>query len=229
MASGSGNVNSSASAPRRTLNEVETTVRKAALGAGLGEGLAEDTARATAWLAAHGLPSVETALEALGQDAAEAARQGARVVRDGSVARFPQAAVAVAGPSALDLLAAGPDGTEAFLEAPDAPLLVLGLAGAAAIPIVIDGDGQPLARIGPGGAWASEGVREQRPSVVRLAGPIPTGAEQEGLVPLRPSDASVAIAVDAWAALSALAARRLVPATDASRRHGAGAGERDTD
>jgi hypothetical protein len=68
---------------RLSLNEIEVTVRKAALGSGLPLGLAEDAGAAAAWLAARGFPVAELIGAALGTPAAES-----RMQRSGGMIRF---------------------------------------------------------------------------------------------------------------------------------------------
>ncbi|MBZ0129658.1 MAG: DUF3726 domain-containing protein [Rhodobacteraceae bacterium] len=203
---------------RLSLNEVEVTLKKAAMGAGYATGLAEDTGRACFWLAERGLDAARAGAAALQSPAGG----GGGELGDGCL-RFAAARVVRDGPSALDLLLSG-DASSVELEAADAPLLLVGLAGVAAAvhgvawrlvhaagALVIGGDGVDGAMPKPGAM-----IR-----LTRLAEATPTGiAPQTGGCEVGDAD---------WAAITALAARLLVPESDASRQAGAGAGAIDND
>lgn len=211
---------------RVSVNEVLLTVLKAARGCGLREGLCEDLARAAAWLCGHGMDGLGAALAAMESPGARApaacAVQPSRWV-------FDPASAAVAGPSALDLVIATPART-ALLARLDAPLLLLGLAGVAA-----HDHGRGFALSGAGGSgvvvtaaaigWTDPGAPLLRGDTVLLedAGQRRAGA------PLEASRDGVVVDDGALERVRALAARTLVPASDASRVHGAGAGLVDTD
>jgi hypothetical protein len=208
-----------------SLNEIETTLRKAALGAGWPLGLAEEVGRAAAWLCGFGIDGVAAALPALaaGPSLAEAARAGA-------LWRFPGARAAAAGPSALDLLRAAGEGASAALEGVDAPLLLLGLAGVAAADagggFALDVEGRDSAR-----GWARVGAR-----TLALAGEAPAPGAAVALRRLAaapagraPSTTRAAPDPTLWAQAAALADRLLVPASETSRARGAGAGLIDDD
>ncbi len=213
---------------RVSLNEIETTVRKATVGAGWPWGAAEDAGRAAAWLAARGLEGATAAREAL--------REGPAPVRLAPIGdgrwRCPRARILAEGIAALDLLLAG-DALRVELGGADAPLLLLGLAGvmagACGAELALLSGGRPVARVcgatlhlggTPPGAWSRVELR---------AG----AAEPEGAVehraPLQPGDAGWPVDAQTWAALATLAARCLVPASEISRLRGAGAGLVDDD
>ncbi len=214
---------------RVSLDEIEKTAARAALGAGWPLGLAEETGAAAAWLAAHGHDGAAAALAGL------AGAPGPAEARPWAGGwSFPEARVVAAMPSALDLLAAG--AAVCRLERPDAPLLAHGLAGRAeaalglAVTLGWEEGGRPgdralLVRRAPreleGGAASGGSTPRHRgdPAASReIAGP--------GLEGRRTVAAAGGAVVDprAWAALLALAARRLVPADARSRTLGAGAG-----
>ena len=91
---------------RLSLNEIEVTARKAALGAGLSLGLAEEAGAAAAWLAAAGFPVatlLAAALETSGGEKLQLTRTGAicRLTSGGGACSALRAS-----PSACDLVIA---------------------------------------------------------------------------------------------------------------------------
>ncbi len=205
-----------------SLNEIETTIRRAATGAGWAYGLAEDAGRAAAWLAGRGLDGVGVALASL-------ERGPASVVAARSPAgwHLTGARAAAVGPAGLDLLAASGPGAGVTLEAVDEPLLLVGFAGVAArargCDFLLECAGMTVAQIsGTGVEWR---------------GVLPAGAESLRLLH-RPGEVSegagaatagVEVSDALWARALAAAARSYVPASEASRLRGAGAGLTDND
>ncbi|MCC5974755.1 MAG: DUF3726 domain-containing protein [Rubellimicrobium sp.] len=110
--------------------------------------------------------------------------------------------IAMAGPLILDRLMA--EGGSACLRTPDAPALMIALARAAAPA------GQIATRTDGTYLHLTMTPDQPPPGPPTLAGPVP--------VPPR-----------IWASLESLAARTLVPESEASRRSGAGAGLSDND
>ena len=97
------------------LNEIELTVRKAALGQGLDFGRADDLGRAASWLCARGIDGATAAYHALeGLDRNRACHFGGK------------ARVAIEGFAAIDLLKAGELSTIDLIE-PDSAQLIEGL------------------------------------------------------------------------------------------------------
>ncbi|MDH3263405.1 MAG: DUF3726 domain-containing protein [Paracoccaceae bacterium] len=204
-----------------SLNEIETTLRKAALGAGLGFGAAEEVGRAGAWLCARGWDGVAAALAGLDRPGApcEAVAEG--------VCRFRKAAAASAGLAAIDLLLGDCGVREARLEGLDSPWLLVGLAGIA----VEAGNAAFRLRLGDAEALV-------RPAGLDIAGAVPARGCDAALwvdeAPQHPASAPRASAGaevrdEDWRRALALAQRTYVPASDRSRRFGAGAGARDED
>jgi hypothetical protein len=205
-----------------SLNEIETTVRRAATGAGWPYGLAEDAGRAAAWLAARGLDGVGSALASLEAGPAPVAAertaggwilQGARSV--------------AAGPSCFDLLQAGARGTSVILEDIDQPLMLVGLGGVAAA------ERGCAYRLESGAGFHADIGGD----AVTPTGPVPgpgatLRAVRSAEAPdARPSEPVPGVEIDdaLWARVKALAAKSYVPATEQSRARGAGAGEIDND
>lgn len=133
---------------RLALNEVWNTALKAARAAGVGNGIAEDVADAAAWLCRHGEDGLAATAAALGDPLPVGTAAQSGVAGSGTQVQvgpeqddrepdivntwtFADARVALAGPSALDLLNAGLCDRVRF-ESLDAPWLLLGLAGAEA-------------------------------------------------------------------------------------------------
>jgi len=199
-------------------NEVETTLRKAAAGAGVSYGLAEDLGRAAAFLALRELDGIATALEALQEPEVPPSAS-----RDDGCWTIAAAPVTSAGPAAFDLLAAGAARVE--LRDVRQPLLLLGLAGVAA------GD------FGTGFHFRFADGTEASVACGRLDAPAapPRGPVVVTAVPVAPAAAAPQvtrqIAVDPclWRRVLAAAALSTVPASEASRSRGAGAGLLDND
>jgi len=207
-----------------SLNEIAARLTEAALGAGLPRGVAEEVARAGRWLHLHGLGGCVAALEAV-RDAPAWPRPPLR--KDGQII-CENAAAAVGGLAAADLLLADPGLTSAWLGNLDSPLLLAGLLGTATAGrsaafslefpdgrlALVDGDG--VSAHGPlPGRGASVTVRRAQTSPVRT---------KRVAYP----DDGYAVGDPVWAELGSLASRARVPATETSRS-GAGAGSIDND
>lgn len=137
---------------------------------------------------------------------------------------MPKARAAAAGPSVFDVLAADPAERIMLCEL-DAPLLLVGLAGVAAADygggfLLSTPEGAQVAVSAAGAAFSGPALSADQILVAPLTTP-----------PVSAWPAVVARAVDPslWSRVLALAARTYVPASDASRRRGAGAGLTDSD
>lgn len=233
-----------------SLSEIETTLRRAALGAGLSLGLGEEAGLAAKWAAINDIASLSTFADAL--DAIDGGRSGrfdTDLAADGTfVARGEGLFLSAlcAGPSACDLLEAaalsghGPGAIT--MTAVDVPAVVLcdALAasermnsgirvawqarGGTAVDVVCRGGGPDL--------------RKGTPSDLEALGPVELSLalteEEPGAA--RPVSAGrtalmEGVTVDdaCWSRLLAYAARCLVEASEASRLTGAGAGVVDSD
>lgn len=237
-----------------SLNEIELTLRKAALGAGLPLGLAEETGRAAAWLAGYGLPAVEPCLAALdrleqGADGACRFRRMAAGWRLAAAAGGMLSAIHAGAAAADHLRAARRQETAATalaLAAVDAPLLLAATLAASA-------DGAPFqARWqGRAGAVALRGTGDEvglaatddaaltAPADAMQLG-LGAAAAASGLPPRLEAGAArearwrvlaegVRVDPGAWRRAGRYAARCLVPASARSRLTGAGAGQPDSD
>jgi Protein of unknown function (DUF3726) len=231
-----------------SLNEIESTVLKAARGAGLAWGLAEEAAAAAGWLAEHDFDWEDSLIELLRAHVALARPvwtrpspelpRGARrlcplatgaALSDAGLGPDAIATPAIAGPLWLVPFAArlvGGATGDVCLAWPGA-MITLPAGGG----VVVDADHAALharfvssARIARATSAASDG------------GGGASGACGHGLVGHGPVGHVVDRVVDghvvddaAWATLAAYEARTFVPATDASRLTGAGAGLSDND
>lgn len=205
---------------RVSLNEIEVTLKKATMGAGYAIGLAEDMGRACYWLAERGYDAAGAGLAAL-----QSHPDGGQGRLDaGGCLRYDAARVVCDGPSGFDLLIAG-DATSVELAGMDAPLLLIGLAGIAAAAY---GGAWRLDHAGGAIIVSGEGVG---------GGTIPVPGDNIRLTRLKDAPASRStrqtggcdVADQDWSAITALAARLLVPESAASRQAGAGAGAIDND
>lgn len=205
---------------RVSLNEIEVTLKKAAIGAGFATGLAEDVGRGCGWLATRGFDAAGAGLSAL---QLPPGGSGGTLGADGC-ARFTSARIARDGVSALDLLLAG-EAVLAELDAVDSPLLLVGLAGIAAAAhggtFRLDHSGGTL--VVAAGSVMGDVMRGPGASIrlTRQAG--------GNAIAMPPETGGCEVVPEDWAAITALAARLLVPESTASRDAGAGAGAIDND
>lgn len=226
---------------RLSLNEIEVTARKAALGSGFPLGLAEDAGAAAAWLAASGFPVAELMAAALEGGGAEP-----RLEANGARIRFVTdrgpCSVLRLGPSLCDLvLAMSEPGRRVETEAElDVPMIEVAHAALASVdsgqPLSIEIAGKAAALLVPSApvllvppaelaALRGERVRiriamgtdlEEPPGAIRVE---TRAAFREG----------VSVPAKLWERVRDLADRTLVPATAHSHERGAGAGLIDTD
>lgn len=206
-----------------SLNEVDATLRKAAVGAGLMVGLADAVAAAGVWLCAQELDGVGSVLDAvLNPDPVR--QPNTKTPGDGSTLTFSGTSVGWCGPSVFEVL----EGTgidRVVVETPDAPLLLVGFAGVAAQTTgrsytLNDGTGNSVHVAAQ--AWSGSAP---------LTGATQLEAACSTWVPTAEKSLpnGVVVNADAWASALSLAQRTYVPATEESRLHGAGAGLTDND
>lgn len=233
-----------------SLNEIETTVRKAARGLGLAVGLAEDCGRQAAWLAAAGFDAVSAILAACeGVEAGRAVAPGGTRDPSGRIAPEGGAVLSAvsAGPSLLDLVQAPPSTAAPLRAGPiDVPLLILGATACATIdarvPVTLSWGAPTVWARFDGAATSIRAAPGVDPAACRDA-PVAIAA-RSGDLPALPeirNERSLSVAragvlatgvpvpVAAWEALGRLAARCLVPADARLRLVGAGAGVVDRD
>lgn len=194
-----------------SLNEIDAMARKAARGAGYPWGIAEEAGRAVRWLEARALPGLAALLRHLEDGAAWQTSP----LRAG--ATLSDRAQAIAG-------------GEPFTAAVGEPLILLPFAAAAAeiSNRAIDlawGHVRFRAVAGAatlGGKAAAIATRSATVRAQAAAGAL------DGL-PLRERIAGIVVDQALWAGLDRFAVKTYVPASEASRQKGAGAGEGNID
>jgi len=202
-----------------SLNEVEATAKKAARGAGYSWGLAEEAGKATRWLCAQGLDGC-AALAALLQEP-----RPETPTCDGVVWSGPGALCSlITGATLSDCAADLANGPIRLVEVAQPQLLLPFAAGAArhlgtvltlscdTLTACTDGAGLDLATI-PAPPGTSD-------VTVSIGGAMAEARAIQSRATPDPAD---------WETLTGFAARTYAPATDASRRLGAGAGLSDND
>jgi hypothetical protein len=215
-----------------SLNEIETETKRAVRGAGLPWGTAEEAGKALRWQARRGLDALPAMARLLAAYDAQAV--GLRIAEgDGALAsaeaRLPLCPFAFGATLhdrahllASGLLAASPAVAWPLLALPFAAKAArhAGLAlklsvGAYELHVPVKGEV----------AGNAEALCDCEVATVAClaAAATPIAGPTTGPVALRAVDA------DAWAVLSAFAFRTYVPASEVSRRRGAGAGEIDND
>ena len=203
-----------------SLNEVEATTKKAARGAGYDWGLAEEAGKAARWLCAHGLDGVAHVAHLLTHGYADKLDQ-----------RRPQSLSSPwTGHSSLCPLITGATLSDCATCLPaeigriTAPVILLPFIASAArqtdTAITVEMDGFSAWTDGHALSLAGEPPAETARLVLK------SGAAFEALQPLQ---SRAHPAPDAWITLDQLAQRTYAPATDESRRLGAGAGLSDND
>ena len=203
-----------------SLNEIESGIRKAALGAGLPLGFAEDTGRAVAFLHAAGFDGISAALPCFRVDFTPAV-----VMRNGALVRFEGGHPISRAIAALDLVAAG-QAQQAELFSFEQPLL---LAGLAMVCSSEQGVGFSL-------TFATAAKASIFAQNIVIDGEFPNGPaavlilqsnRQTGVPLSQPQMRNVDKYL--WDQVTRLAARTYVPSSAQSRLLGAGAGVTDND
>ncbi len=182
---------------------------RASVGAGLPHGLAVDVAAGGLWLLDRGADGARAVLDGLN---AAAGRTGSEP--SGFCA-------AVDGPGFFDRILIERIGTQWRLTAVDAPLLAIGLAGAAS------------AAEGTSGAEGAVALRADdgpcRPEAPPRPGADLVAEHVSAAAPPRPRLTRLSIDPEVAQGLRDYGVKTLTPASDASRLSGAGAGLRDGD
>ncbi|MEW5421851.1 DUF3726 domain-containing protein [Amorphus sp. 3PC139-8] len=226
-----------------SLNEIEGTVRKAAVGVGLAYGLASEAGRAAGWLAAAGLPALTLSADVLDAVASGDSNPGhAREDENGwtIVGTDRPLCPFRAGVAACDLLNAG--ASRITLKGVLLPVAAIGLfTVVSTVPrlILSRGDRSDGASIATGIVTVPEADPLETgwagPLDLMIAGsdedtPAETGLKRYG----EPADRARVLSTgipdepEAMVRLKRHIAKTLVPASDASRERGAGAGRIDS-
>ncbi|WP_108813993.1 DUF3726 domain-containing protein [Loktanella sp. Alg231-35] len=213
-----------------SLNEIEALAKRAARGGGLSWGISEEAAKAVRWLTSHGLPGGEALAGLLGQNDGVASDQVAPGDLD-DVWHASNGALCplISGAALNDYAERLAAGTDITMRDVSYPLLVVPFAAWAAMHIkaqvgvswggmrvVTDGNGLGISD-------ADDALLVTKtPQLSCAQVTTATGAFSQ---PLSRGEVSPG----AWATLNDFAQRTYAPATEASRRLGAGAGVSDND
>ncbi len=214
----------------RSLNEIQIYGLRAARGAGMSWGLAEEAGSAARWLAARGLPGVPALAGLLtqndGRPYQDLAPRPAETWRARSGALCP----VCTGAAIADRLDALGENPLVLLDVSYPLLLLPFLAGRAKgeRPLILDWNGLSVVidarghRINPGGAETLSAHAASRVQVCQ-------GTAQDAPEPVSPAAGEVDVPDGTWQILQSLALRTYVPATEASRKKGAGSRLDDND
>ncbi len=209
---------------RLTLYEIETTARKASVGAGLPFGLSEDIAKAVIWLAGQNIDGVEATLNSI--------RAGMRTMETSVVDHefmvFSNAQSAMCGPSMVDLLISEKAGFEVRLNKMDSAVLLLGFAGVSAsqhkrIFEFEFSNGAKAVVFGNKVVLSGDLPSANCDAIVRCL------KDEQEMSPILLPQRGVEINEDIWREIETLAAKTYVPESKGSRVDGAGAGLTDND
>lgn len=214
---------------RVSLAEIDAMGRKAARGAGFTWGMAEEAGRAARWLAAYRLPGPEALAAVLTEIDAEVSEHAPCIAGDAwrceTGALCPIATGAALSDRAEEIAKGAP-----FLLGPVLwPVLIVPFLCRAArdldCRIMLEGSGVQLIATREGPAAVDWEVVTAPLSDELLV----TRTTKSLFEPRRPGSDAHVLPVDVWRALDSFAQRTYAPATEASRRAGAGAGLYDRD
>lgn len=217
----------------RSVNEIETTLRKAAVGAGWPPGLAEEAGRSAAWLAATGANGVRFCVDALSEPFA---RFHGFQERDGTVIVETPINALWFGPSVADRIY-----TEDFMPVSAAavisPLLCLPFVAEAArtvgISLIVAFDGEGVACLPEGvvlrAGWPDLAGTASIEINIGKSDALDEACENLTFRYKQSLENGIHVADTDWAEVVTLAAKTMVPATECSRQAGAGAGAIDNE
>ncbi|MGB7243103.1 MAG: DUF3726 domain-containing protein [Sulfitobacter sp.] len=213
-----------------SLNEIEALAKRAARGAGLSWGMAEEAAKATRWLASHNLPGVELLADVLRLNDRTPQAQVAPVSLTGNWQALSGTLCPIASGAALNDCAdkLAQDGAFGMVNVSH-PLLVLPFAAWAALhidaPVLVSWMDVRIVTNGYG-LWLN-GPQSQVENRAPVTLTCAVATQPENAV----SNPTMRGRLDraAGAQLNTFAGRTYAPATEESRRLGAGAGVSDND
>ncbi len=225
-----------------SISEIDSNLVKAVLGAGLPLGLGEEAGRAARDLAGQGVDGLAAFADAL--DALDSGRSTGFQIDPAMEGAFLPAEEGLslsalrAGPSACDLLVAGARSGKSHaaiaLTAVDAPMVILSqaLVASSEIETAIVVRWRDLEGLCQAGRLKITGGGLEDCLAAGPADLAMTLSEPKESVPEAASDAlanGLSVDAETWRRIYAYANRQLVPATEASRLTGAGAGLTDND
>ncbi|MEM8793549.1 MAG: DUF3726 domain-containing protein [Pseudomonadota bacterium] len=209
-----------------SFSEIDAMGRKAARGAGYAWGLAEEAGRAARWLSAHGLPGVVALARVLRESDG---RTGAPRLEAGVWQASGGALCPIQLGAALSDYAGGlVPGMREEAGAVRVPLLLLPFlawsAQALRVHMSLDLEGERVF-VSPEGLVDRPGLAVLMEPARRLSLSLEAGSGEVRIADRSGEQVPRAV----WVELGLLAARTYVPASDASRLSGAGAGTLDND
>lgn len=207
-----------------SLYEIETTIRKACVGSGLAFGVAEDIGKACAWLALHQINDITSVLKAI-----TSKNKNPHIVSNNAgYLIFSDAAIAINGPSMIDLLIADHSLKNIQIQNPDSILLLIGLAGISTkhFDLVFNFTFSKGKKI----SVSDNGVNNMN-SIPNTDSIIYLSCQSKKTMPskVKTSFKGSEINSSEWKQIENLAAKTYVPASHTSRSEGAGAGLTDND
>jgi hypothetical protein len=215
-----------------SLNEIEAELRKAARGSGLSWGLAEEAGKAGRWLEMHGIECLPIFAALFEQNDGIPYDEIAIMQTEGGWrASGGKLCPLIAGAALVDRAEEIAGGRTVELAAIAWPVLLVPFAAAVA---TAAGTSVQLGWPGVRFTFADGCVRRETTLDVTTvaSAPYTRCGRLVGVAPgtvVRPEIPGTAVAESVWARLDAFVARTYVPASDESRRKGAGAGLLDID
>ncbi|MGV6802706.1 MAG: DUF3726 domain-containing protein [Ruegeria sp.] len=206
-----------------SLNEVEALAKRAVRGAGYQWGVAEDAAKAIRWLSSQGFDGVEVLAHLLDLDFASSVADHTPSGSQGEWRANADLCPILTGVLLSDCASLLREGPITICDV-ESPVLLLPFAGNAArrLKACVTVDGQDWSAVTDGDVVSTQGQLPQRSAgiTVGMTGSITTA---------RPTSSRLAPDPEALSFLTRLAHRTYAPATEQSRRLGAGAGLSDND
>ncbi|SLN25052.1 DUF3726 domain-containing protein [Ruegeria meonggei] len=206
-----------------SLNEVESTSKRAARGAGYSWGHAEEAAKATRWLCAQGLDGVGALAQLLQLDLVKPPEAPAPDMNEDGRISQSMLCPLTAGPAVSDR-AQHITGSAVSLSNLAMPILLLPFAANAArllkSCITVTFDGVDIVTDGFAISNPSTTPDHAKTVSVRVGGTLTGTVQQQTRATPDPAD---------WTTLNRIAHRTYAPATEESRLRGAGAGLSDND
>lgn len=212
-------------------NEIQSTLRKAIIGAGYDTGIAEDISKAGVWLCCHRFQGADEVLKILKSKV----HPVSTTTNDDGVYTFKNICVLSCGPSILDMLLSefisGASESRVYLENIDNPLIFVALAANVAkennVEIDIHFVDCESIVVSPSKTeLISVDVSSGANALIKCNRPKETSDRQQTI---KNEDVSISIFEKILQELEAFSAKTYVPATEASRLAGAGAGLTDND
>ena len=224
-----------------SLNELESTMHKAIIGAGHSTGVAQDLSRAAGWLCTQGIDGAALLLDVLGQPAI---KPSVSIGNDGNY-EFKDVCILSSGPSIIDILVSesksSSDGTkesQVHLSNIYAPGLLIALAANATQEFrvqieILFSSGETIVLSQPT-MGASQNLKDIElqtgvDAVLKCSVSEVSNTSVQGEETIDVEGKPISISESTIQLLNTFAAKTYVPATEASRIAGAGAGLTDND